>query len=228
MSGAQERELFPGADDGSVGDQRLGAGVLGGDVATVDRGAQGDGSVGLRHGGEGFPRSDRGAVGDQRRGAGLIGADEAVVGVRAEAHMAGADGDEVELFPRADRGSVGDQRRGAARLRGDVPAVDGRAQAGQPSLLDRGDATGEWPQKAIGYGAAFFFGRRPMKAVFDYAQLRSISAHIKAKKKPGRFWLPNYRRRYLHVLQHPELAVRVRFARIKRLISIGPLLSRSA
>lgn len=40
MSGAQERELFPGADDGSVGDQRLGAGVLGGDVATVDRGAQ--------------------------------------------------------------------------------------------------------------------------------------------------------------------------------------------
>ena len=85
-------------------------------------------------------------------------------------------------------------------------------------------ATGEWPQKAIGYGAAFFFGRRPMKAVFDYAQLRSISAHIKAKKKPGRFWLPNYRRRYLHVLQHPELAVRVRFARIKRLISIGPLL----
>jgi len=85
-------------------------------------------------------------------------------------------------------------------------------------------ATGEWPQKAIGYGAAFFFGRRPMKAVFDYVQLRSVSAHIKANKKPRRFWLPNYRRRYLHVLDHPELAVRVKFARLKRITIIGPLL----
>jgi len=85
-------------------------------------------------------------------------------------------------------------------------------------------ATGEWPQKAIGYGAAFFFGRRPMKAVFDYAQLRSVSAHIKAKKKPRRFWLPNYHRRYVHVLDHRELAVRVRFARLKRFMFIGLLL----
>ena len=46
-------------------------------------------------------------------------------------------------------------------------------------------ATGEWPQKAIGYGAAFFFGRRPVKAVFDYLQLRSVSAHLKAGKEPG-------------------------------------------
>ena len=85
-------------------------------------------------------------------------------------------------------------------------------------------ATGEWPQKAVGYGAAFFFGRRPVKAVFDYAQLRSVSAHLKAGKELGRFWLPNYRRRYLHVLGHPELAVRVRFARLRRIITIVPLL----
>ncbi len=63
-----------------------------------------------------------------------------------------------------------------------------------------------------------------MKAVFDYAQLRSVSEHIKAKKKPRRFWLPNYRRRYLHVLDHRELAVRVRFARLKRFMFIGLLL----
>ena len=36
--------------------------------------------------------------------------------------------------------------------------------------------------------------------------------------------MPNDRRRYQQVLSHPELAVPVRFARLRHIISVGPLL----
>jgi hypothetical protein len=53
-----------------------------------------------------------------------------------------------------------------------------------------------WPKKVMGYGAAFFFGRRPAAAVFDEIQLWFAERRV-ALKKPLRFYhTPPFKARY--------------------------------
>ncbi len=55
--------------------------------------------------------------------------------------------------------------------------------------------TSEWPQKAMGLGASFFFGRRPMKATYDNVQTYFAERRVARHKKP-RFSTPTFQARY--------------------------------
>ncbi len=46
----------------------------------------------------------------------------------------------------------------------------------------------DWPKKVMGYGAAFFLGRRPAKAVFADVQLWFAERRVVQHKKLWRFW----------------------------------------
>lgn len=53
-----------------------------------------------------------------------------------------------------------------------------------------------WDKKLMGLGASFFFGRRPMRAVFDDVQLRLVQRRIAADKPLARYHPPTFRARY--------------------------------
>jgi hypothetical protein len=59
---------------------------------------------------------------------------------------------------------------------------------------------GSWDKKLIGYGASFFFGRRPMRRVFDDVQLWFAQRRVAAGKDLRIWHSPTYQARY-HDLQ---------------------------
>lgn len=56
--------------------------------------------------------------------------------------------------------------------------------------------TGSWDKKLIGLSASFFFGRRPMKKLFDAAQLWFAEERVMRGKRLRWWHTPNYRDRY--------------------------------
>ncbi len=59
--------------------------------------------------------------------------------------------------------------------------------------------TQNWDKKLMGYGAAFLFGRRPAKGVFDDAQLWFVERRISAQKPLRWYHMPTYKARYNYV-----------------------------
>lgn len=62
--------------------------------------------------------------------------------------------------------------------------------------------TSDWEEKLAGLGAAFVFGRRPVKGVFDDMQGVFALRRVYRNQPPNRFYPPTYRARYneLHYL----------------------------
>lgn len=73
----------------------------------------------------------------------------------------------------------------------------GVAQVTGTTLLDhiKSVVTENYPQKLIGYGAAFCFGRRPAKGIFDDAQLWFAERRVGAGKSCGWWHLAAYKAR---------------------------------
>jgi hypothetical protein len=59
--------------------------------------------------------------------------------------------------------------------------------------------TQDWPQKAMGLGASFFFGRRPMRGVFDDVQLWFAERRVAAKRPVRWYHPPTFKARYNRV-----------------------------
>jgi hypothetical protein len=59
----------------------------------------------------------------------------------------------------------------------------------------------QWPQKLMGYAAAFFFGRRPAKAVFDDLQLWQCEGQVlRGRTAPPWYYPPTWRATFHDVL----------------------------
>jgi hypothetical protein len=72
-----------------------------------------------------------------------------------------------------------------------------------PSLSARVTAVfaRQWPQKLMGYAAAFFFGRRPAKAVFDDLQLWQCERQVlRGRTTPPWYYPPTWRATFHDVL----------------------------
>ncbi|MDQ6948518.1 MAG: hypothetical protein M3256_20235 [Actinomycetota bacterium] len=83
-------------------------------------------------------------------------------------------------------------------LHGLSVAVHGTANHRSLSVFDRSKTiwTQGWPQKALGLGASFFFGRRPMRGVFDDVQLWFVERRV-ARRKPVYWYHPaTFKARY--------------------------------
>jgi len=62
--------------------------------------------------------------------------------------------------------------------------------------------TDGWDKKLLGYGAAFFFGRRPVKGVFDDLQLWVVQQMVSHGKGLRGFLPPTFQARYNDVLEN--------------------------
>jgi hypothetical protein len=59
----------------------------------------------------------------------------------------------------------------------------------------------QWPQKLMGYAAAFFFGRRPAKAIFDDLQLWQCEQQVlRGRTAPPWYYPPTWRATFNDVL----------------------------
>jgi hypothetical protein len=77
-----------------------------------------------------------------------------------------------------------------------VPLVAASNVGGHPSLSARitEAVARQWPQKLMGYTAAFFFGRRPAKAVFDDLQLWQCEKQVlRGRTTPPWYYPPTWR-----------------------------------
>jgi hypothetical protein len=57
-----------------------------------------------------------------------------------------------------------------------------------------------WPKKVIGFSAAFFFGRRPVKGVYDDMQLLLVERRIRLGRPPRWYHTPPFKARYNDVV----------------------------
>lgn len=64
-----------------------------------------------------------------------------------------------------------------------------------------------WPKKVIGYGAAFLFGRRPARGVFDGMQLWFAERRFAAGKTPRFYHMPTFTARYNWVAERGVLNI---------------------
>ncbi len=98
------------------------------------------------------------------------------------------------------------------------------------SLWDRTRTiwTQGWPQKAMGLGASFFFGRRPVRGVFDDVQLWFAERRV-ATNRPLRWYHPpTFKARYNSLASeaaHAEVNHGLISALMLSLVSVGVVLA---
>jgi hypothetical protein len=79
-----------------------------------------------------------------------------------------------------------------------------------PSLWSKLESfvTDNWEKKVLGYGAALFFGRRPVRGVFDDLQLWVVEQLARHGKAVAVFLPPTFRARYNDVVENGVSAPR--------------------
>jgi hypothetical protein len=78
------------------------------------------------------------------------------------------------------------------------PAVNHLAEVQTGSVLTnvKNNFLEQWPKKLIGFGAAFFFGHRPARAVIDDIQLWFAERRVAAGKPPRAYETAPFKARY--------------------------------
>jgi hypothetical protein len=64
--------------------------------------------------------------------------------------------------------------------------------------------TSNWDKKLMGLAASFFFGRRPLRRVFDEVQLWFAERHVASRAPTHWYHPPTYRARCNHVAAQPD------------------------